>query len=96
LTPTAEAEARVFGQSLLLPQLANMHFRIEGHTDSVGGRAGNLILSQRRAQAVADYLVAMGVARDRLEINGYGPDRPLPGTRGTAGENRRVEAVRTS
>jgi outer membrane protein OmpA-like peptidoglycan-associated protein len=96
LTAAAEAEARVFGQSLLLPQLANMHFRIEGHTDSVGGRASNLILSQRRAQAVADYLVAMGVARDRLEINGYGPDRPMPGTRGTAGENRRVEAVRTS
>jgi len=96
LTRAAEAEARVFAQSLLLPQLANMHFRIEGHTDSVGSRASNLSLSQRRAQSVADFLVAMGVARDRLEISGYGPDRPLPGTRASAGENRRVEAVRTS
>ena len=96
LTAAAEAEARVFGQSLMLPQLANMHFRIEGHTDSVGARAGNLNLSQRRAQSVADYLVAMGVARNRLEVMGYGPDLPLPGTRGTAGENRRVEAVRVS
>lgn len=96
LTPAAEAEARIFGQSLMLPQLANMHFRIEGHTDSVGARAMNLALSQRRAQSVADFLAAMGVPRDRLEVAGYGPDRPLPGTRGTAGENRRVEAVRTS
>jgi len=96
LTAAAEAEARIFGQSLLLPQLANMHFRIEGHTDSIGSRAMNLTLSQRRAQSVADYLVAMGVPRDRLEVTGYGPDRPLPGTRAQAGENRRVEAVRTS
>ncbi len=96
LTAAAEAEARVFGQSLLLPQLVNMRFRIEGHTDSIGGRAMNLALSQRRAQSVADFLVAMGVARDRLDVTGYGPDRPLPGTRASAGENRRVEAVRVS
>ncbi|HYI63736.1 MAG TPA: OmpA family protein [Allosphingosinicella sp.] len=96
LTAAAEAEARIFGQSLMLPQLANMRFRIEGHTDSVGTRASNLTLSQRRAQSVADYLAAMGVPRERLEVVGYGPDRPMPGTRGTAGENRRVEAVRVS
>ena len=96
LTGAAEAEARVFAQSLQLPQLVNMRFRIEGHTDSVGGRAINLGLSQRRAQSVADFLVALGVGRDRLEVTGYGPDRPLPGTRASAGENRRVEAVRVS
>jgi len=96
LTAAAEAEARVFGQSLMLPQLINMRFRIEGHTDSVGTRAGNLNLSQRRAQSVADLLVGMGIARERLDVEGYGPDRPLPGTRGTADENRRVEAARVS
>ena len=84
LTGAAKAEARVFAQSLLLPQLVNMRFRIEGHTDSIGGRARNLGLSQRRAQSVADFLVALGVARDRLEVTGYGPDRPLPGTRASA------------
>ena len=96
LTPQAVAEARVFGQSLMLPQLVNMRFRIEGHTDSVGTRTSNLALSQRRAQSVADFLVAMGVGRERLEVMGYGPDRPLPGLRTTAGDNRRVEAVRVS
>jgi len=96
LTPAAEAEARTFARALLLPQLVNMRFRIEGHTDSVGGRAMNLDLSQRRAESVADFLIGLGVARDRLEVRGYGPDRPMPGTRASAGENRRVEAVRIS
>jgi outer membrane protein OmpA-like peptidoglycan-associated protein len=96
LTPVARAQAQVFAQSLLRPQLRNMRFMIEGHTDSVGGRAMNIDLSQRRAQTVADFLVAAGVGRDRLLVRGYGPDRPLPGLRGTASENRRVEAVRIS
>ena len=96
LTPAARAQAQVFAQSLLRPQLVNMRFRIEGHTDSVGQRARNVELSQRRAQAVADFLVNSGVGRERLVVRGYGPDRPLPGTRATAGENRRVEAVRIS
>ncbi|HEY5712172.1 MAG TPA: OmpA family protein [Allosphingosinicella sp.] len=96
LTPAAEAQARVFAQSLQLPQLVSMRFRIEGHTDSVGNRARNLELSQRRAQTVADILFNAGVARNRIEVRGYGQDRPIPGTRASASENRRVEAVRTS
>lgn len=96
LTPAAVAQARVFGQALMLPQLVTMHFRIEGHTDSTGNRARNLDLSQRRAQSVADFLVAMGVQRDRLDVRGYGPDQPLPGTGAASPENRRVEAVRVS
>jgi OmpA-OmpF porin, OOP family len=96
LTPAAVAQARVFGRALMLPQLVNMRFRIEGHTDAVGSRAGNVALSERRAQSVADFLIAMGVPRDRLDVRGYGPDRPLPGTSRVSAENRRVEAVRVS
>lgn len=96
LTPGARAQAQVFAQSLLRPQLVNMRFLIEGHTDSVGQRVRNLELSQKRAQAVADFLINSGVGRERLVVRGYGPDRPMPGTRSTAGENRRVEAVRIS
>ena len=55
-----------------------------------------MALSQRRAQAVADYLIGQGVAQDRLEVRGYGFDRPLPGKSASARENRRVEAVRIS
>ena len=96
LTPGAAAQARSFGQALLMPQLATMRFRIEGHTDAVGSRAGNVALSRRRAQSVADYLVSLGVPRSRIEVQGYGPDRPLTGTNRNSPQNRRVEAVRVS
>ena len=96
LTAAAAAQARTFGQALLMPQLATMRFRIEGHTDGVGSRASNVALSQRRAQSVADYLVSLGVPRSRIEVRGYGPDRPLPGTGRNSPQNRRVEAVRVS
>jgi OmpA-OmpF porin, OOP family len=94
LTSAARAQAHVFAQSLLRPQLLALRFQIEGHTDSVGSRQSNVVLSQRRAQSVADFLVNAGVTRERLIVRGYGPDRPIPGTRASAGENRRVEAVR--
>ena len=96
LTAAAAAQARTFGQALLMPQLATMRFRIEGHTDGVGSRASNVALSRRRAQSVADYLVSLGVPRSRIEVQGYGPDRPLPGTARNSPQNRRVEAVRVS
>ncbi len=96
LSPAAQAEVRAFATAMQRPQLVSMRFRIEGHTDSAGGRAVNAPLSQRRAQAVADYLVAQGVAQGRLEVQGYGYDRPLPGTAVSSGRNRRVEAVRIS
>jgi len=96
LSAAAQAEVRAFAQALQRPQLSSMRFLIEGHTDSSGSRATNVSLSQRRAQAVADFLVRQGVAPTRLQVRGYGPDRPLPGRRATAPENRRVEAVRIS
>ncbi|MFL6862523.1 MAG: OmpA family protein [Allosphingosinicella sp.] len=96
LTPAARAAAQVFAESLLRPQLANMRFEINGHTDAVGRRDRNLDLSQRRAQTVAAFLVQAGVAADRLIVHGFGPDQPLPNMRPTAAQNRRVEVVRVS
>lgn len=96
LTAAARAQAEAFAQALQRPQLRNLRFQIEGHTDSVGSRASNIALSQRRAQSVADFLAGKGVERSRLAVRGYGPDRPLPGLRASAGENRRVEAVRVN
>jgi OOP family OmpA-OmpF porin len=96
LTAAARAQAQVFARALSMPQLSTMRFLIEGHTDSVGVRTRNRDLSQRRAQSLADFLIGAGVAADRLVVRGYGPDRPLPGLPSTAGENRRVEAVRIS
>lgn len=96
LTAQAREEARVFAQSLQLPELASKRFVIEGHTDKVGNRAFNIELSRQRAQAVADYLTSLGVAPARLEVKGYGFDRPLEGRSAASHENRRVEAVLAS
>ncbi len=96
LTAQAKEEAKVFAQALQMPALSAKRFVIEGHTDAQGSRASNLDLSQRRARAVADYLSSLGVSRDRFEVRGYGPDRPLPGRSASSQENRRVEAVLVS
>jgi outer membrane protein OmpA-like peptidoglycan-associated protein len=70
-----------------------MRVRVEGHTDSVGGEAPNLRLSQRRADSVRAYLVAKGIAPDRLEALGYGLTKPLASNRTQKGraQNRRTE-----
>lgn len=71
----------------------NVHFRIEGHTDSEGGAETNRLLSQRRADAVVRFLTHQGIDRARLEGIGYGEDRPIDTNRTAPGRarNRRVE-----
>ena len=96
LSDAAQAQVRAVAEALKRPQLANVRVRIEGHTDSSGGRAVNLALSQRRAQAVADFLMSQGIAQNRLEVRGYGFDQPLAGYPASASQNRRVEAARIS
>ena len=66
---------------------------IQGHTDNVGNAETNQRLSQRRAQAVRDYLVSQGVDRKRLQATGYGSSTPLETNETTAGRaaNRRVQ-----
>ena len=92
MTDVGVQKAQVFAKSLLLPVLTSKRFLIEGHTDSVGAYDSNVDLSRRRAQAVADYLVAQGVDRSRLEVKGFGPDAPIAGRSKADGANRRVEA----
>ncbi|MGO8969545.1 MAG: OmpA family protein [Myxococcaceae bacterium] len=67
--------------------------RIEGNTDSRGGREYNLDLSERRARAVLDYLVKHGIKRSRLRTIGYGFDHPVATNETALGraKNRRVE-----
>jgi outer membrane protein OmpA-like peptidoglycan-associated protein len=69
--------------------------RIEGHTDSTGSLTTNLVLAQRRAEAVADTLAAAGVPRGRIVATGLGPDFPVASNDTAAGrqQNRRVEVV---
>jgi len=70
--------------------------RIEGHTDSQGNAQKNKVLSQKRAEAVRDFLIQKGgIEASRLFAVGYGPDKPVADNRTAKGreENRRVEFV---
>ena len=93
LTPAAQSRAQAFARALMMEELRAKRFMIEGHTDARGSRDANIDLSRRRAQTVADFLVAQGVDRSRVEVKGVGPDEPLPGRSSAAEANRRVEAV---
>jgi outer membrane protein OmpA-like peptidoglycan-associated protein len=68
---------------------------VEGHTDSKGNETSNLDLAQRRATSVRDYLVAQGVAADKISAVGIGQGRPVAdnGTPDGRAQNRRVEII---
>ena len=55
----------------------NIRIEISAHTDEVGGEAFNMKLSQKRADAVVNYLLGRGVSADRLKAKGYGEQRPF-------------------
>jgi len=72
----------------------NMKVQVDGHTDSSGPEAYNQKLSERRAEAVMNYLVnTVGIAQDRLTAVGYGESRPAyaNNTEERMAKNRRVE-----
>ncbi|HVI93592.1 MAG TPA: thrombospondin type 3 repeat-containing protein [Anaeromyxobacter sp.] len=77
----------------VLNDFSKMKVSIEGHTDTIGGEAHNMRLSQRRAEAVLDYLVSKGISPDRLEAVGYGPTKPIASNKTASGraKNRRTE-----
>jgi len=78
-----------------LQQWGNIKVEVAGYTDNWSDEAHNLKLSQSRAEAVRDYLVAKGVAADRLSARGYGESRPVADNATELGRamNRRVELV---
>jgi OOP family OmpA-OmpF porin len=94
LTQESFATLDQVAASLLVHE--DVRLEIGGHTDATGGRAHNVELSIRRAESVRQYLIQKGVAADRLEAKGYGPDRPIASNRTREGRaaNRRVELNR--
>ncbi len=82
--------AKILGE---YPQIALL--RVEGHTDSRGSATANLTLSKKRAAAVKDWLVAHGVAAERLTSEGYGETKPLDPREVTEAweKNRRVDLL---
>lgn len=69
---------------------------IEGHTDNVGDPQANKTLSENRAKAVVEYLIAKGIPKERLSSKGWGQEMPVADNRKEDGraKNRRVEIVK--
>jgi len=91
----SESEA-ILGEVLsVLKEQPNLRLVIEGHTDSVGGAAYNMTLSEKRARSVVRWLTEQGIDPDRLEAVGYGERRPVSTNKASQGRalNRRVELV---
>lgn len=81
-----------------LKKMASVDIQVEGHCDERGGRQYNLALGERRAKAVRDYLVALGVPAKRISVISYGSERPsAEGSDESAwAKNRRANFVVTA
>jgi len=93
LTPAGMNSVRKLAD--VLAQNPRRTVLVEGFTDSVGGTAYNQDLSERRAGAVRDALLGMGIGRERIAVRGYGEAYPVAGNdnAGSRQLNRRVEIV---
>jgi len=73
----------------------NMTLTIEGHTDNVSGDDYNILLSEKRAEAVKTYLTSRGITEQRIDVLFFGEDRPVATNDTEEGrdKNRRVELI---
>jgi OOP family OmpA-OmpF porin len=71
------------------------NIEVAGHTDSDGDNNANMALSEKRAQAVAEYLIKAGLPTDRLRAVGYGSSQPVAANDTDDGKakNRRIDFV---
>lgn len=74
---TAAAKGILKGNSEWLKTNSKVNLQIEGHCDARGSIEYNLALGERRAKAVKDYLVGLGIAEARLSVISYGKEKPL-------------------
>ena len=92
---TNAARTRLNQAISMLRENSELNVNIEGHTDSNGSDAYNMQLSQRRAQAVVDYLANNGINRSRMSALGKGESSPISTNDTSSGraQNRRVEFI---
>jgi outer membrane protein OmpA-like peptidoglycan-associated protein len=76
LTKNARDNLEQFSKALKDPRLASFSFVVEGHTDAKGSERYNLVLSERRANAVVRYLKEKGISTANLEARGFGKAKP--------------------
>jgi outer membrane protein OmpA-like peptidoglycan-associated protein len=90
-----ESVGRLDSVAELMTYKKSARIEISGHTDNVGKKKANQILSEKRAQACRDYLVSKGIDASRLTTVGYGDERPIAPNDNEQGrqQNRRIEAT---
>ena len=78
-----------------LKQNSNVSVTIEGHCDERGTREYNLALGEKRAQAVKNYLIGLGISPDRVSTISYGKERPavVGSNDGAWSQNRRSVTI---
>jgi peptidoglycan-associated lipoprotein len=81
-----------------LAKYPTVKVRVEGHCDERGTAQYNLALGEKRADAVKDYLVSLGISASRLEIISYGKEKPLDPsqTEDAWAKNRRAQFLVTA
>jgi outer membrane protein OmpA-like peptidoglycan-associated protein len=88
-----QSTAKLEGAANVLKEFPSISMEISGHTSSEGDPGFNQKLSQDRADAVKEWLVARGVPSQRIKTRGAGPDEPIADNKTAAGKikNRRIE-----
>lgn len=92
-TLTPDDQATLNRAAEYMKQHPRVQLRLQGYTDAVGGEGHNLSLSDRRTQAVGQYLQGQGIPTSRLTGQGFGPESPVASNNTADGkaDNRRVE-----
>ncbi|MFN2378553.1 MAG: OmpA family protein [Candidatus Binatia bacterium] len=101
LSPNARRKVSNIARVVNGPEAAWRNISVEGHTDAIGGEQANQVLSEKRAIAVADSLVGLGVQTNRISTQGLGEAYPVAANQLRDGsdnpqgraQNRRVEVV---
>ena len=97
---TLSADARINLDKLVkvLNSYHDTDIEVQGHTDNKGSEAYNMKLSQRRANAVSDYLMGQGISGSRITTKGFGKTQPKYSndTENGRTQNRRVEFLITA
>jgi len=97
ITKQAEPDLTLIGRVLSHEKYTKAKFRIAGHTDGIGGDTYNLRLSQRRAEAVRNYLISrFKIPAQRIEAVGFGKQQLKVPDDVASARNRRVQIVNLS
>jgi len=94
LSPGSRANLATLAKQMSSAQHQGKRVRIVGHTDRSGTQQANLTLSQRRADAVAEFLASQGVDKSRIETLGLADTVMIPGVSPFSPRQRRVEITR--